>query len=30
MAREMFDKLTAAASGGLRSGDITHWIGVRN
>jgi len=30
MAREMFDKLTAAASGGLKSGDITHWIGVRN
>jgi hypothetical protein len=26
----MFDKLTAAASGGLKSGDITHWIGVRN
>ena len=30
MAREMFDKLSAAADGGLASGDVCHWIGVRN
>jgi pyruvate ferredoxin oxidoreductase alpha subunit len=29
MAQDMFQKLTNAASGGLSSGDITHWIGVR-
>src|SRR5713101_3293860 len=26
MAREMFDKLTAAATGGLKTGDQCHWI----
>ena len=25
-----FDKLSAAADGGLASGDVCHWIGVRN
>src|SRR5260221_1075194 len=29
MAVDMFNKLKAAATGGLASGDVTHWIGVR-
>src|SRR5207247_1079377 len=29
MANEIFEKTKAAASGDLKSGDTTHWIGVR-
>ena len=29
MANDMFQKLTAAATGGLTPGDLPHWIGLR-